>query len=136
MQQNLLIPALILIVLLGAGAWWWSQRDGGTGTARTELPGEASVPEGAHVVTLTEDGFVPSELSIKVGETVAFRSENGDLFWPASNLHPSHGIYPEFDPLGPVQPNAVWSFTFTQVGAWKYHDHLAPYYTGVVTVTE
>lgn len=94
------------------------------------------VPEGAVVVTLSKDGFSPSELFVRVGETVAFRSVTGDLFWPASNLHPSHLMYPEFDPEEPVEPDAVWSFTFTKVGEWKYHDHLAPYYTGVITVTE
>lgn len=137
MTQKLLIPALVVIVLVaGAGYWFWTTQASDKSSVRTELPGGTEVPEGAHVVTLTKDGFVPSELSIRVGETVAFRSTNGDLFWPASNLHPSHGIYPEFDPLGPVQPDNVWSFTFDKPGEWKYHDHLAPYFTGVITVTE
>lgn len=92
------------------------------------------VPEGAVVVTLTKDGFVPSELHIKEGDTVAFTNTTGELFWPASNLHPSHGIYPEFDPLEPVPAESVWSFTFDTIGEWRYHDHLAPYYTGVIFV--
>ncbi len=100
----------------------------------TSVP--AAIPEGAQIITLTKDGFVPSEITIKVGETIAFTTTTGNLFWPASNLHPSHLIYSEFDPLQPVQPDATWSFTFTKAGAWEFHDHLAPYFTGVITVTE
>jgi plastocyanin len=136
MSQKLSILAVIGLVVVGAvGYWAWTSQQPEE-QVRSELPGTQDAPEGAHVVTLTEDGFVPSQLSIRVGDTVAFKTSNNDLFWPASNLHPSHGIYPEFDPLGPVQPTHVWSFTFDKAGEWKYHDHLAPYYTGVITVTE
>lgn len=96
----------------------------------------ATVPEGATIVTLTQDGFVPSEITVAKGTTVAFVTENGKIFWPASNLHPSHALYPEFDPLQPIQPDEAWSFTFDKPGSWRYHDHLAPYYTGTITVTE
>ena len=92
--------------------------------------------DGAHVLTLTSDGYVPQNITITVGETVTFRSEMGEPFWPASNLHPSHTVYSDFDPRQPVQPNDSWSFTFTKVGEWEYHDHLAPYHTGVITVIE
>jgi hypothetical protein len=88
------------------------------------------------VVTLTSEGFSPAELTVKVGETVTFRTENGKTFWPASNPHPSHTIYPEFDPKAPVPANGSWSMTPTRVGDWLYHDHLAPYYTGTIHVTE
>jgi plastocyanin len=130
------ILALISFIILGAfvlGYLFFS-------ADRSALPAEtkpnADIPPGAVVITLSKDGFSPDELSIKTGTTVAFRSVNGDLYWPASNLHPSHLVYPEFDPEEPIQPNDVWSFTFTKVGEWKYHDHLAPYFTGVITVTE
>lgn len=126
--------ALIIIGLVLIGGSWYVLQPKQEEPAG--LAGTAEVPEGATVVTLTEDGFVPSELTISKGTTVAFVSETGKLFWPASNLHPSHTIYPEFDPLLPVKPDAAWSFTFENAGEWKYHDHLAPYYTGVITVTE
>ncbi len=134
-HKNYIAIAIALLIIVGVGYGLYSlQKEGDT--VQRELPGTTEIPEGAHVVTLTKDGFSPSQLSIEVGETVAFRTENGDLFWPASNLHPSHTIYSEFDPRGPVEPSHAWSFTFTKIGAWKYHDHLAPYYTGVITVTE
>ncbi len=97
---------------------------------------EPTATDGDYVITLTEDGFVPDELTLRVGDTVVFNTTTGNMFWPASNLHPSHLIYPEFDPQGPVQPDDTWGFTFTEAGEWKFHDHLAPYFTGVLTVTE
>ncbi len=133
MKQGLV--ADVVIVLLGVGFFaslFFLSAD-------TSVPREEKfsvIPDGAVLVTLSKDGYSPDTLSIKVGDTVAFRSIDGELFWPASNLHPSHALYPEFDPEEPVQPDDVWSFTFMKAGEWKYHDHLAPYFTGVITVTE
>lgn len=133
------VPILIVAVLLfgGFSAYHFfsgtqSAPSDSLGTAGTS----ADVPEGAHVITLTDKGFNPSEITIKKGETVSFVTNTRNLFWPASNLHPSHLIYPEFDPKEPVQPDAAWSFTFEKTGEWKFHDHLAPYFTGTITVTE
>lgn len=94
------------------------------------------VPVDAHIVTLTDVGFTPNELTIRKGDSVAFKTTGADLFWPASNLHPSHLIYAAFDPQEPIPPNLVWTFRFDTIGEWQYHDHLAPYFTGVITVTE
>lgn len=88
------------------------------------------------VITLTEDGFTPDTLTITKGTTVTFASTNNEYYWPASDLHPSHGIYPDFDPKEPIAGDKTWSFRFDKVGTWKFHDHIAPYYTGTITVTE
>jgi len=138
-RHNLVIALSVLIVLsvLGYFAYRSHGMPAEQAAANQLAPGEAaSIPEGATVVTLTKDGFVPDTLTIKKGQTIAFRTTAGKLFWPASNLHPSHLLYPEFDPQQPIQPNNVWAFTFEKVGSWKFHDHLAPYFTGVVNVTE
>ena len=131
MNKPLMI-AVLAGALIAAGAYVLMPRE----KAPPAPAAAAQIPEGATVVTLTKDGYVPRELTVEKGTVVAFVSENGALFWPASNLHPSHGIYPEFDPKAPIQPNDAWSFTFDTAGEWKYHDHLAPYFIGVITVTE
>jgi len=91
-----------------------------------------------HSVVITNDGFKPSELTIERGDTVVFSAaeDYGKLYWPASNLHPSHLVYPEFDPREPIEPDEEWDFVFQKVGEWRFHDHLAPYYTGTLTVKE
>ncbi len=88
----------------------------------------------AVMVVLEEDGFNPSEITILKGQSVTFKTNRSKQFWPASDLHPSHGIYPEFDPQLPIIPNASWTFKFEEVGGFKYHDHLAPSYRGIVNV--
>lgn len=85
-------------------------------------------------VVLTKDGFQPETLTINKGDTVVFSTTAGRQFWPASNLHPSHDIYPAFDPQIPIEPDKTWSFTFAKEGTWQFHDHLAPYFTGKITV--
>ncbi len=93
-------------------------------------------PSALHLVVLTDDGYVPNTLQIKVGDKIRFVSERGEMHWPASNAHPSHLIYPEFDPLEPVAAGEAWEFTFKKPGSWKFHDHLAPLYKGEVIVTD
>lgn len=85
-------------------------------------------------VTLTADGFRPVKVDINKGDTVVFKSELGKPFWPASDLHPSHTIYSEFDPKQPIEASSVWSFKFEKKGSWKYHDHLFPLYRGTIVV--
>ena len=87
-------------------------------------------------VVLTEKGFVPAYFRIKKGTTVVFSTTRGKDFWPASNEHPEHSIYPQFDPKEPVMPSKTWSFTFDKAGQWGFHDHIRSYFTGVVEVIE
>lgn len=134
MKNELLTLTLLACLVVAVVAFQFIFSGAVTTTPRAQSTAE--IPAGAVVITLSKDGFSPDEISITVGDTVVFRSTAGEPFWPASNLHPSHSIYPEFDPEEPVQPDAVWSFTFTKAGLWEYHDHLAPYFTGVITVTE
>ena len=88
-----------------------------------------------NIVELRDKGFFPEKLSIKKGETVTFINKRNKSFWPASNIHPQHSIYPEFDPKRPIEPNQIWNFTFDRVGKWRYHDHTASYYRGVIIVS-
>jgi plastocyanin len=88
------------------------------------------------LVTLTPSGYEPSDFSIKKGTTVTFKNTTGKPHWPASNLHPTHEIYSEFDPQRPLAPDEAWSFTFNKVGTWNFHDHIRSYYSGKIYVTE
>lgn len=86
------------------------------------------------VIELRNDGFHPSQLSIQQGESVTFITKRNRPFWPASDEHPTHSIYPEFDAKRPIDPNSTWSFTFTRTGEFKFHDHLSPSFLGTIIV--
>lgn len=85
-------------------------------------------------VVLTKDGFRPEILRVKKGDSVKFTTSLEKSFWPASNIHPTHEIYSEFDPKRPIKPGETWEFTFDKEGQWTYHDHLMPEMTGKIIV--
>jgi|SRR3989344_6382549 len=96
------------------------------------------IPERAPVavatISITDDGFVPEELQVQKGTKLIFTNNGQSPHWPASNLHPTHGIYPEFDPQQPIEPGGEWSFVFDKVGSWRYHDHINPILRGTINV--
>jgi hypothetical protein len=90
---------------------------------------------GPHMtVTATDDGYRPPRVAVKLGTTVTFVNKGTRDRWPASNIHPTHAIYPEFDPGRPVPPGGSWSFAFQQRGLWHFHDHVDPHLGGSITV--
>lgn len=132
LKHSLYILALLIgIGALGAAVWFGLQ---GTSshddTAIADHRGEAKV-----FVVLTDAGFEPRYVRITQGTQVVFTTTRANQFWPASDPHPSHSIYPEFDPKEPIMPDSSWSFIFDKVGEWGYHDHLRSYFTGTIYVT-
>ena len=85
-------------------------------------------------IEFKDGAYNPNNTTIKVDQTITFSNNSDDLIWPASNIHPTHGIYPQFDPQKPIKAGDSWSFTFTKVGIWKFHDHLQPAITATITV--
>lgn len=129
-----IIGVLLVVVILVGGGWYVSKFRPGTQVVSNQETGQA--PSNSVVITMRQDDYDPSEITIKKGTTVVFVNKSSDWRWPASNLHPTHDIYPEFDPKEPVAPEKSWSFRFDRAGAWRMHDHLAPYITGTITVQE
>ena len=95
---------------------------------------EKTTPE-KETVVYADNGFSPASLTIRVGDTVRFFNSTlpGSL-WVASNPHPSHTNLAGFDAGRPYQGGETYSFTFTQVGTWKYHNHLNPSQLGEIIV--
>lgn len=87
-------------------------------------------------VTMKEDSFEPETLTIQRCTRIVFKNQDKISRWPASNLHPTHGIYPEFDPKEPIEVGKEWSFVFDKSGRWKYHDHLVPFIRALIDVSD
>jgi len=121
----------IAVLLVGGGWFAWNKLQ-----SKAQQSRPTDVPKDAVVISMNQDDYAPSEITVSKGSTVVFVNKSTDWRWPASNLHPTHDIYPEFDPKEPVAPGASWSFRFEKSGAWRMHDHLAPYITGTITVKE
>lgn len=89
-----------------------------------------------HIIKMTPNGFEPQTATVDQNSTVLFVNEDKVDHWPASNIHPTHDIYPEFDPQKPIPPGNSWSFKPKKVGTHKYHDHLLPHKRGTLTVVQ
>lgn len=128
--MNKRIYAFIVLVIILVGAYFLYQRFFVVSKSKIE------VFDGDVTVIMGEDGYQPQDFQIKKGSKVTFVNNSSSLRWPASDLHPSHLVFSEFDPKEPVAKDAKWEFQFNKVGEWGYHDHLAPYITGIIKVVE
>lgn len=131
MKRLILVAGIVLFVVAGRFAWMGLRR-----VPASLVETQASETTGTVTVTMLTDEYQPPDIRITKGQAVRFINKSNDWRWPASNLHPTHDIYPEFDPKEPVKPGGEWIYRFEKVGQWRMHDHLAPYITGTVTVTE
>lgn len=161
MQKNVLWVLAVVIVVAG---WFLysSKASAPTVSENTETPtqevvdtatGAEPVSETAVspavpdvVITFTDSGFAPSSVTVKKGQIVRWANNSGSKVWPASAVHPTHGVYPQkspsdclgssFDACKGLAQGESWDFKFDYVGEWKYHNHLNGAQKGVVTVTE
>lgn len=83
-------------------------------------------------VSMTDTGFSPATLSVAAGTAVVFVNDGQALHWPASAIHPTHEVLPGFDSKKGIATGDRYSFTFTEAGNWRYHDHLNPQLTGTI----
>ena len=96
--------------------------------------GQAGLRGKSQIITITDNGFEPASITVDKNTRVVFKNIGNNDHWPASDLHPTHGIYSEFDPLDGIFPGKDWSFVFKKSGKWRYHDHLAPELRGEIIV--
>ena len=142
---------LVLILVIAGGAWWY------TAKAPTVPPPQANsdqgIPDNGVVAPKTvtvlygTDGFSPSEVTIKQGDTVTFVNNGGDEMWVASAPHPAHTGYDGTDrathcaagytgtaSFDQCAASTNYSFMFTKVGTWPYHNHSNASHFGRVVV--
>lgn len=91
---------------------------------------------GEVVVTYTDSGYQPKEVTVNKGTKVTFVNDSSAGMWTASGQHPTHQLLPGFDQLKSVSKGGTYVYTFEKVGTWKYHNHVSPDVTGTVVVKE
>ncbi|MEK7630980.1 MAG: cupredoxin domain-containing protein [Patescibacteria group bacterium] len=124
MDQNtkiMIVAIAVGLAVFGAVVYW---------------PAGSSISIGGGTEIVMKDKiYTPKNLRVPVGERVTFiNKDSKEAYWPASNIHPTHEIYSEFDPKKSVRPGESWSFVFKKQGEWKYHDHLFPEIGGTIVV--
>jgi hypothetical protein len=104
-----------------------------------ETKGGIRTPSGVVAETRVlyeDDGFHEPVVYVKLGSTVVFQNNSNRDMWIASAPHPTHTAYPEFDQKKSVVRGGLYTFIFTKVGAWKYHNHMMPSQTGTIVVQQ
>jgi plastocyanin len=86
-------------------------------------------------VYITDNGLNPEEITINPGQIIKFVNQSSTNHWIASNSHPTHEMFYEFDELTTLSPGETWEFKFKYSGDWPYHDHLNPSLNGIIHVT-
>lgn len=140
-RKNVLLIGSVLVFMGIIGVWIPYER-----TKNLPLP---TTPEADATVVIEyrETGFVPPEVTVTVGTTVEWQNPLGRPLWVASDPHPSHTNLEGFDQRGVSAQTAprftrsahahgseAYSYTFTKVGVWNYHNHLYPQDRGTVIV--
>lgn len=156
MNKKLLTLLIVLIALGSFGYFAWVAYTPLpiTNTAINETPDEnvevtdngagvdeTPIADETPVVTVTEvsysdAGFTPGEITIKAGSSVRFVNNSQSLMWVASDNHPTHTEYADFDQKTAVPNGGVYTFKFNNVGTWGFHNHVKPSAGGTITVTE
>ena len=123
MKINRKAVGAVLLLAVGGAVLLFTERGPVDWTDKDEI-----------TIVLTREGFRPQEVYIHAGTKVTFVSERDGQFWPASDLHPFHTIYKEFDPRRPLDQSEQWSVVLDKEGHWSYHDHIDPITTGALIV--
>ncbi len=101
-------------------------------------------PSSITVVTYTDNGFSPETVTILKGESVRFKNESSSRMWVASDIHPTHTLYPiksdndclgsSFDQCKTSVNGESWVFTFNAAGEWRLHNHVRASKRGTIIV--
>ena len=99
-------------------------------------------------IAYTNQGFSPKSVTIPLGTTVTFVNQATSTMWIASAPHPTHQSYDGTTraqhcvagysgpaPFDACSAGTSFTFTFTKIGTWGYHNHGNPSATGTVIVT-
>ncbi|HIH17997.1 MAG TPA: hypothetical protein HA250_01250 [Nanoarchaeota archaeon] len=112
---------------------------------------DAGTSSAKYTIEITSAGFSPNTLKVKIGDSVTFINKDSAKHWPASDVHPTHTLYPGtnigtcfsgteaekakmFDSCRALEQGESWSFTFNEKGKWGYHDHRAETLVGTIEV--
>lgn len=84
-------------------------------------------------VTIEQNRFFPTSLTVKQGDTVTFTNNDTNPHQLASDPHPAHTGYTPLN-AGIIATGRSVTVRFTKKGSFGYHDHLNPSITGKIVV--
>lgn len=136
------IVIMVAILVLGAAAFGLTRNKDKTSTDQTNSQPSTSqtpqdnqsqnsqTPTSTDSVTIQNFAFLPSDITVKKGTAVTWTNKD-------STPHTVSGIDGNQGPnSGDLNPGDKYSFTFNDVGTFKYRCNIHPDMLGTVTVTD
>jgi hypothetical protein len=105
-------------------------------TKTVPIPSVKPVSLFDYQILYTSEGYQPDLLEIPLGSRVAFKNTTTVPMWTASDPHPTHNDYPEFDAKKDYLSDEVYIFTFTKAGTFGFHNHEKSIHRGTIRVTD
>lgn len=135
-----IVIALVVVAGAGFGVYRVAAKDDDTehtqDTAVTESTTEVSsdAPSAdATVITYTNSGYSPAEITVKSGTTVTIKNESSRNMQFDSDPHPAHTTNEELN-VETVKPGQTQTFVVKRTGTFGYHNHLNASQTGTIIV--
>lgn len=135
LKKGLILGAVAVLVIVALG--FLIKGNGFFTASRATKPANRPMEtsRGATItVDYTNQGYSPAVARLHTGDTVIFVNGSTHPMWIASDPHPVHSAYPEFDAKRSYAPGESYSFTFEKAGSWGYHNHLQPTDAGKVVI--
>lgn len=128
-----IIVILLIVFALGAIVFISGSKNQQKDTDRS-LSQEADFQIGKiNNVVVTEIGFEPSTLNIKVNDLVTWINDSGTAVTVNSSNHPTHTLNKLLN-LGQFENSSTVQAFFEEPGTYSYHNHLKPEQRGTIIV--
>ncbi len=136
MNSKVIVAVLVVLAFVAGGYFlFYGNKTSvmNTQPTSTNNSGDNTQTQGQNTIILTQSGFSPSTLTVKVGTAVTWVNKSGSEAAVYSNPHPIHTNYPPLN-LGTFADGGTLSLTFNKIGTYGYHNHLNPSQTGTIIV--
>lgn len=137
-KSYLILDLVVVIILVLSVVAYFTRKPATEPSSEPKVANNLKPMTGPVTVTYDSNGFVPKDIVVAKGTTVSFDNKTEIPMWVASDSHPEHLDYPEFDVIRVngqyPEPGNDYSFTFDKPGVWTYHNHTMPGDIGRVTV--
>lgn len=141
-RSSTIIITIVAILVIGAGAYllFKPSTNNTSSTAPSKsTPSTASKANSPSTrsstakITYSDNGFSPTDLTVKSGDTVVIANSSSSDVQMNSNPHPYHTDDADLN-VGLVATGQSKSFVVTKIGSFGFHNHLNPGQTGKITI--
>lgn len=132
-KTTLIILAVCLVGLVGAGVWIWAITANSQANKGTDLPGVVDLTNSNHVnVSIHDLSFSPINIKIKKGTTVTWTNQDNVLHDVVADDPANSGGLPATHST--FARDGTYSNTFSSVGVFSYHCSVHTFMQGAVEV--